>query len=131
MLLAQRRRSHRGVREEIGDPDEALDPLPPRGLQGGIDYVRDCIRAIEENYVYRVTCACEPQLGKRGLYPDLSTRQSGDIVRTMMDLIAYADGRNDLLAISERIGAPLAELYPVVAKLAAAGLLERLDGDGA
>jgi aminopeptidase-like protein len=105
-----------------------LSFVTPRGLQGGIDYVRDCIRAIEANHVYRVTCIGEPQLGKRGLYPDLSTKQTGDVVRTMMDLIAYCDGLNDLVAISDRIGAPLAELYPIVARLVAAGLLEPADG---
>ena len=41
----------------------------------------------------------------------------------MMDFIAYADGENDLIAISDRIGVPVKELLPVVEKLSKNGLL--------
>lgn len=40
-----------------------------------------------------------------------------------MNFIAYADGTNDLLDISNSIGVPVWELYPIVDKLAGAGLL--------
>jgi aminopeptidase-like protein len=106
-----------------------LSLVTPRGLEGGFEFVRDCVRALEENAYYQVTCLGEPQLGKRGLYPDLSTKQSTDIVRTMMNLIAYADGSNDLISISDRIGAPLSDLYPLVDNLTKAGLLEAVARD--
>lgn len=101
-----------------------LDFVTAEGLLGGYEFVRDCIVAVESNRLYRTSCLGEPQLGKRGLYPDLSTKKSGASVETLMDLLAYADGSNDLIAISDRIGAPLQQLYPLVDSLTNAGLLE-------
>jgi aminopeptidase-like protein len=41
----------------------------------------------------------------------------------MMNLLAYADGTNDLVAISDIIGVPTWQLYPLVDTLLKAGLL--------
>ena len=41
----------------------------------------------------------------------------------MMNLLAYADGRNDLIDISQRIGVPVQQLYPILEKLIQADLL--------
>ena len=75
------------------------------------------IRALEHNRNYSMTVPCEPQLGKRGLYPTISQKGTYDAVRTMQNFIAYADGRNDLIGISNIIGVPVDELIPVVKKL--------------
>ncbi len=66
----------------------------------------------------------EPQLGKRGLYPETSTKESTDAVRSMMDLLTYSDGAMDLIDISEKIGVPIWELYEIVNSLKAHRLLE-------
>jgi aminopeptidase-like protein len=100
-----------------------LELVTPAGLQGGYDVLRTCLDVLEHNRVYRVTCLGEPQLGKRGLYPTVSSRGVAYTVRTMVDLLAYADGRNDLLEIAEIIGVPVWELYEMVDKLQAADLL--------
>jgi len=42
----------------------------------------------------------------------------------MMDFIAYADGDNDLIAISDIIGVPVELLIIIAKKLKAADLLE-------
>ena len=46
---------------------------------------------------------CEPQMGKRGLYPTISTKNSNDEVTLMMNLISLCDGNNSLLDIAERL----------------------------
>jgi aminopeptidase-like protein len=43
---------------------------------------------------------------------------------TMMDFIAYADGKNDLIEISNIIGKPVWEIVPIAKRLLDAGLLE-------
>jgi len=102
-----------------------LDFVTPDGLLGGYGLVQDCINVIENNRVFRVTCYGEPQLGKRGLYPNLSTKKSyASSVKTMMDFIAYADGNNDLLEISNIIRKPVREIVTIAEKLLEAGLLE-------
>jgi aminopeptidase-like protein len=75
------------------------------------------IRAVEHNAFYRMVCPCEPQLGKRGLYPTISQKGTYDAVRTMQDFIAYADGRNDLIAMSDILQVPVDELIAIKDKL--------------
>ena len=43
---------------------------------------------------------CEPQMGKRGLYPISSTKNKKKITRHYMNFLQYADGKNDLESIS-------------------------------
>jgi aminopeptidase-like protein len=86
--------------------------------------VRECIEAAENNHRYKVTCYGEPQLGRRGLYPTLSAVGSGASVQTMMDFIAFADGTNDLIDISNIIGKPVKELIPIAERLIEAELFE-------
>ena len=45
-------------------------------------------------------------------------------VKSMVDFIAYADGKKDLLEISNIIGVPVSHLIPVITKLTEADLLE-------
>jgi len=84
------------------------------------------LAALEMNGFYRVNCLCEPQLGKRGLYPTESRKGIYHEVKKLTNLIAYADGERDLIEISTKIGVPLVELIPIVEKLVAAGLLDKL-----
>jgi aminopeptidase-like protein len=100
-----------------------LDLVTPAGLQGGFSVLRDCLELLERNRVYRAVCLGEPQLGRRSLYPSLGTGDSHGEVSDMMDLLAYADGTRDLIAISDVIRVPAGRLYPLVDRLVAEGLL--------
>jgi aminopeptidase-like protein len=117
-------RSKYGTYPEYHTSLDNLSLISRQGLQGGFDVMRKCIEALEANVVYRCTVACEPQLGKRGLYPTLSMRDSAAEVRTMMNLIVYADGTRDLVSIAERIGVPAGDLVSIVRSLRQHNLLE-------
>lgn len=94
-----------------------LSLISPAGLQGSYDVMVKVINALEYNRHYQMTCPCEPQLGKRGLYPTISQKGTYAAFRAMHHFTAYADGRNDLIAISEIIGTPVDQLIPIVGKL--------------
>lgn len=64
------------------------------------------IEIIEHNIYLKTAVLCEPQLGRRGLYPSLSTKESGEQVRAMMNLISYCDGSRTLLEIANLIEEP-------------------------
>jgi aminopeptidase-like protein len=96
------------------------------GLRGSYDVLRKCVECIEGDERAKVTTPCEPQLGKRGLYPALSTKESHAQVLNMMNLLAYADGSCTLLQIAEKIGVPMWDLIPIVATLKRERLLVRL-----
>ena len=51
-----------------------LDLVSSEGLQGSFDIYKECIELIERNEKYKIKCLGEPQLGKRVLYPTLSTK---------------------------------------------------------
>ena len=102
-----------------------LNLVTASGLGGGFLAYKRILECIEGDCYPRVTVLCEPQLGKRGLYPTLSTKKSGEEVRVMMNLITHSDGRLSLLEIAERIGQPMWELLPIVERLSGLGLLEK------
>ncbi|MCH2547191.1 MAG: DUF4910 domain-containing protein [Alphaproteobacteria bacterium] len=117
-------RSKYGTYPEYHTSLDDLSFISPQGLQGGYDILKHCIEALEENYIYRCTTFCEPQLGKRGLYPTLSTKESGKQVRDMMNFLSYADGKNDLIAIAEKINIPASAAIPLAKKLLESGVVE-------
>ncbi|MDF1813678.1 MAG: DUF4910 domain-containing protein, partial [Verrucomicrobiales bacterium] len=88
--------------------------VTPDGLKGGYEMVRRCIEAVEANKTYEVTCLCEPQMGRRNLRSKISARGFQTSFLPMMDLIAYCDGSNDLIDVSNLINRPVAELIPIV-----------------
>jgi aminopeptidase-like protein len=117
-------RSKYGTYPEYHTSLDNLELVTALGLLGGYEYLKECIYNIENNKKYKVMCYGEPQLGRRGLYPNLSTKSSGASVKTMMDFIAYADGTNDLIEISNIIKKPVRDIVPIAERLVAAGLLE-------
>lgn len=100
-----------------------LELVTPNGLAGGFSVLRDCLELLERNRVYRTTCLGEPQLGKYGLYPSVGTRESHRQVREMLDVLAYADGRLDLIDLSATTKTSAERIYSVIDKLVAASLL--------
>lgn len=104
-----------------------LDYISPEGLGGALDVMVKFVNAMEHNEVYRIKCLCEPQLGKRGLYPTVSQKGSYDAVKALTDFIAYADGTNDLVEISNIIHQPADVLIPIADKLLANDLIEKVE----
>lgn len=94
------------------------------GLRGGFYALQRAIEALERNCYPLVKVLGEPQLGKRGLYPTLSTKQSGQQVRRMMNLLTWSDGQHSLLDIAEKCDCPIWLLYPLVDTLREHDLLE-------
>lgn len=118
-------RSKYGEYPEYHTSADDLSLISEEGLQGTYDLMKKCIRAMEYNYRYRVNCLCEPQLGKRGLYPTISQKGTYDNVTAMLDFIAYADGHNDLIDISDRIQVPIEVLIPIIEQLMEKELIVR------
>jgi aminopeptidase-like protein len=116
-------RSKYGEYPEYHTSLDDLHLVTPSGLRGGYDVLLQCIRCIEHNETLKLSVLCEPQLGKRGLYPTLSTKESRRQVRDMMNLIAYSDGQHSLLDIADKIGVPMWYLFPIVDLLKANNLL--------
>ena len=100
-----------------------LELVTPSGLFGGYEVLRQAIECLEANETLQTTVLCEPQLGKRGLYPTISTKDSSAIVRNMMNFLAYCDGSLTNLEIAEKINVPLWSLKQTILELKAENLL--------
>ncbi len=118
-------RSKYGEYAEYHTSADDLSLISEEGLEGAYKVYVKCINALEYNYKYKIKCLCEPQLGKRGLYPTVSKKNIYDEVRKMTNFIAYADGNNDLIEISDRINVSIEELIPIIDRLEKADLLIR------
>jgi aminopeptidase-like protein len=69
----------------------------------------------------------EPQLGKRGLYPNLSTKaQSQLVMDQILYLLSYGDGKTNLLTIAEKANISILEFKTALEQLTQAGLLSKI-----
>ena len=62
-------------------------------------------------------------MGRRGLYPTTSIKAGADDVRNMMNVIAYCDGAHDIIELCERTGMPWDEVFAILTRLEAAGVV--------
>ena len=76
--------------------------------------MKTIIQSFEEGLYPQSKVYCEPQLGKRDLYPNIS--HSGNLnipydkIKTRIDLQSYADGTLNIFEIAKIIGKPLKEI---------------------
>lgn len=98
-----------------------LDFVQPQFLQDSSELLVKIINMIEMNAKYEnLNPFCEPQLGKRGLYQQISGEsQSRQKERQMAILWALnlSDGNHDLIDIAQRSGIGIDEVYSAVKQL--------------
>ena len=117
-------RSKYGIYPEYHTSDDDLSLVSPDGLQGSIDTHIDILRILECNDTYVTTVLGEPQLSRRNLRPSLgAARVLGSEYKMISDLLAYADGKLDLIDIANIINVYALDLLPVVETLLENGLI--------
>lgn len=105
-----------------------LSVISPRGLEDSLSLLKEIVLTLENNDVLQCETVCEPQLGRRGLYPSLSRGvETRAAVKRMMDMWAYSDGKRDLVAIADEIGQYVGDLIPIAKQLADAEVMSRSD----
>jgi aminopeptidase-like protein len=93
-----------------------LDLVTPEALADSLAKVVATIEILETNSVWRNEYPmCEPQLGRRGLFKQLSGDKNKDqSQRALYWVLNYSDGRHSLLDIAEKSGMP----FPALARAA-------------
>jgi aminopeptidase-like protein len=104
--------------------DDLGNVVTPDGLFGGFEALKKTLEAIEENCTPIATFIGEPQLGKRGLYPNLSTRVTTNWVPRILEFLTWCDGDHDLFDISEKCKCPIWDLYSLRDRLVSEGLIK-------
>lgn len=105
--------------------------ISEQALQASIQLYIDVIETLEANDTYiNLVPHCEPQLGKRGLYPTLGAqREKNQSMQKIRYLLAFSDGQHDVLAIADKMKLMGRELASEVETLISNELL-RLAQDG-
>ena len=79
-----------------------LKIISQKGLQESLEVFKNIIDAFELGLTPKTKIFCEPNLGKRGLYPTLSKKDlQNTTVQNRTNLIAYSDGTNNIFKISK------------------------------
>ncbi len=74
-----------------------------KGCLGGYNVVKKSIEIMLRRIYPKCKIVCEPQMGKRGLYPTLSKTNLNKLTISYMDFLQYSDGTNSLQKISSLI----------------------------
>lgn len=120
-------RSKYGCYPEYHTSLDDLTLVTPKGLGGAFLALQTAIEAIENDGYPVAAIYCEPQLGKRGLYPTLSTRNSADAVKGMMDVLSYCDGSHSMMEIAEIVDLPVMRVVELLAPLLSHGVINMND----
>ncbi len=88
-----------------------------KGITGGFKVAKEAIKIILKNIYPKVNILCEPQMGKRGLYPNLSTKQKKNSSKAFLSFIQYSDGKNSVVKISKFIKLNLKTTKKIYKKL--------------
>lgn len=107
------RSKYREFKEYHTSKDD-LTFVTPSGLEGGFKAMQEILLNLELNEVYQSKVYCEPNLGKRGLYPTLNLANKRPLIA---DFIAYCDGKNDVIDIAEILGVKAYELEQIIKDL--------------
>ncbi|MDD7333705.1 MAG: DUF4910 domain-containing protein [Lachnospiraceae bacterium] len=103
-----------------------LSFISPEGMGNALEVLKRVVIALEYNKYYKTTVLCEPQLGKRGLYPTVSQKGTYDNIRVIQNFLAYADGKSDLIEISEKLKESVEKLVDVIERLLEEELIEEI-----
>lgn len=104
-----------------------LNFVTPKGLGDCLLAYMRCVSIIENNNFYMATHLCEPQMGKRGLFPTLSNNFYPEDTMRMMDILAYSDAQTSLMEISEIMDVPVWELFPLLKTLLDHDLIKKVE----
>ena len=98
--------------------------ISQEGLLGSLEVYKACVRELENVCRPRALNFGEPQLGKRGLYPNTSIKDSYANIRNLVDVLAYSDGQHDTDELSKLTNLPLDEIESIVKILYQQGLVD-------
>ena len=74
-----------------------------KGVQGGFNVAKKSIMILMNKIIPKNKILCEPQMGKRGLYPTISTKEKKSMTKNYMNFLQYADGNNSIEKIANKI----------------------------
>ena len=95
-------RSKYGTYPEYHTSLDNLEFVSESSLHESYNLMKNTLQAVENDYLWVNKNYCEPNLGKRGLYPMISTRETNNKVKDLMNVLTYCDGSLSTVDIAEK-----------------------------
>ena len=106
-------RSKYGKYKEYHTSLDNFDLVTKEGLKGGYKVAKKAIDILLNKTVPKNLVICEPQMGKKNLYPGLSITRKNYSYKHLMNFLQYCDGKNDLQSISKIIKLSLKQVLKI------------------
>lgn len=121
-------RTRYGKYKEYHTSADNRDFISFSAMENSVQTYLDIVSVIEKNHTYEnLFPECEPQLGKKDLYPTLgSQKETNDFVNSIMWVLNLSDGTNDLINISERSGVKFDLISKAADALSEKGLIRKI-----
>ncbi|NDV22200.1 DUF4910 domain-containing protein [Desulfovibrio sp. JC022] len=120
-------RTRYGDYPEYHTSADDLSLVNPEGLAASFKVMKNIIDAFEIGLYPRATVLCEPQLGKRGLYPSITRREDFSEIYNRLNFLSYADGNHSLFDIATISECNLSDLVPIAKIMTEHGLVKNVE----
>ncbi len=84
------------------------------GLKGSLKLLKKIVNEFEISDFPIANFKCEPQLGKKGLYPNLSKKNTIKLdTRLIQYFLSYSDGQNSIIDIAKKCKVPYSKILKI------------------
>ena len=87
------------------------------GVKGGFQIAKKAIYILNNKIFPKNNILCEPNLGKRKMYPTLSTKRKINSAKIYLSFMQFSDGKNSIEQISKNIKVNLSKTFKIYGKL--------------
>jgi aminopeptidase-like protein len=106
-------RTKYGEYPEYHSSMDNFDIVTYKGLMGGFKIAKKTIEIFQKKIIPFNKILCEPQLGKRNLYPKLSSNKIDLKSRRYLDFLQYADGKSSIEKIADHIKIKYKDVFDI------------------
>ena len=99
-----------GEYPEYHTSKDNFDLVTEKGLSESFKVMKNIIDSFELGLYPKINVLCEPQLGKRNLYPNTSNSKLENQAKLRMDLISCCDGKLSIFEISNKMNTNLEKI---------------------
>lgn len=103
--------------------DDLINVVSVVGFETSYNFYTNLINALDSHCYPKSIFLCEPNLGKRALYPLLSGGTKDVSIKLLKNVLSYCDGDLSIVEISEKVESSYIDTLKVLKKLNNAGVV--------
>ena len=103
--------------------DDLINVVSVEGFETSFSFYKNLINALDTHCYPKSIFLCEPNLGKRALYPLLSGGTKDVSIKLLKNVLSYCDGDLSIVEISEKVESSYLDTLKVLKRLNKAGVV--------